>query len=98
MIRKLKLLIAAALGFSTACSSVKDAPRDTNRRDKDDSVIIGQPEHSAKERPEIIVMYGVRRPLSEAEYRQQRLERMLPDSLPPVAETPREEDPHPEGK
>ena len=45
--------------------------------------------------PRIVVMYGVRVPDS---IRIKRMERQHPDSLPPVAEQPREEAPTPSGK
>ena len=43
-------------------------------------------------RPRIVLMYGVRPPLSDS-MRTKRLERERPDSLPPVAVQPVEEDP-----
>ena len=73
MNRNLKLALAALLGFSAACTSVKNAPK----------------EDTAK------VMYGVRTPRQDSvrNERLKRLERERPDSLPPVAERPQEEDP-----
>ena len=58
MNRNLKLALAALLGFSAACTSVKNAPKE----------------------------------------RRTRLERERPESLPPVAERPQEEDPSAGGK
>ena len=40
----------------------------------------------------LAALYGVRPPVSDS-VRIRRMERQLPDSLPPVAEEPREEDP-----
>ncbi len=86
MNRKLKLALAALLGFSAACSSVKNAPKDKT------SDVKVEPGPS---NPRIVVMYGVRVPDS---IRIKRMERQHPDSLPPVAEQPREEAPTPSGK
>ena len=55
MNRKLKLALAALLGFSTACSTVKNAPkRGTNESET--------PTDSVRVVPPIVVMYGVRTP------------------------------------
>ena len=51
MNRRLKLAIAALLGFSTACSTVKQAPQESEP----------QPD-SVKMVPAIKVMYGTRPP------------------------------------
>lgn len=97
MKRKLKLFVAALLGFSTACSSVKQAPKQKDRQKDGDSVIVVGDPDAGESQPRIIVMYGVFSPQSDS-LRRQRMERMMPDSLPPVVEEPREEDPHPDGK
>ena len=89
---KWKLALAALLGFSTACSSVKQAPKDTSGQKDADTTLVKEPKHPAR----IVLMYGVRPPLSDSLRikRQQELERQRPDSLPPVAEQPDEkEDP-----
>ncbi len=89
MIRNLKYLVAVALGFSTACSTVKQAPRE-KRADETDPSFVHETD-TARVPPRIVVMYGVRPPLSDS-LRLQRMARMAPDSLPPVAEEPQEED------
>jgi len=50
--------------------------------------------------PRIVLMYGVRPPLSDSARikRMERLERERPDSLPPVAEQPVTEEEAPAGK
>ena len=53
MNRKLKLLILSLLGFSAACSGVKNSAK--SRPDE-------QPDTVAVARPDIRLMYGVRRP------------------------------------
>lgn len=91
-IRKWKLALAALLGFSAACSTVKRAPREeASRPEADTTVVREQPEQ-----PRIVLMYGVRPPLSDS-VRNRRMERQRPDSLPPVAERPFEEE-EPMGK
>lgn len=76
MMRKLKYFFVTLLGFSTACSSVKQAPREKERqKDGDSTVVVGDPE--ASERPSIVVMYGVRRPVSDS---------MRPDLSRPLPE------------
>ena len=96
MNRKVKLALAAFLGFSAACSTVKQAPQVAKEpaaeetpqpRDADTAVVQEQPG-----RPRIVLMYGVRPPVSDS-MRTKRLEQQRPDSLPPVAEQPVEEDP-----
>lgn len=79
MNRKLKLALAALLGFSAACSSVKNAPAKGGEEPQADTTIVrgyGSGEHR------VIVMYGVRRP------RPQQPAQINPDSLqPPVSDT-----------
>lgn len=65
MDRKLKLALAALLGFSAACSSVRNAPvrgTDAPRREADTT-------KSGKRvpPPRIVVMYGVRPPVGTLE-------------------------------
>lgn len=50
--KSIKLAIIALLGFSTACSTVKEGSK--SKKEKDDKVEVA---------PSIIVMYGVRRPV-----------------------------------
>lgn len=91
MNRKLKLALAALLGFSAACSSVKKAPREQGAKPQDaDTVVV----RGYTGNPRIRVMYGVPSPAMDS-IRRRRLERMeleRTDTLPPVAERPREED------
>lgn len=82
MNRKLKIALAALLGFSAACSSVKNAPKESSGKsnDADTTVVRGYPENP----PRVVVMYGVRVPLQDS-IRAKRLEKVQqprPDSLP----------------
>ena len=96
--RKLKLALAALLGFSTACSTVRQAPVEEQKPEADASQVnssLQQPADTAElqahpERPRVVLMYGVRPPLDSL--RNKRFEQQRPDSLPPVAENPVEED------
>ena len=91
MNRNLKLALAALLGFSAACTSVKNAPKEDTAKTQgaDTTAVKGYPEFPRR----VVVMYGVRVPDSVRNERLKRLERERPDSLPPVAERPQEEDP-----
>ncbi len=62
MNRKLKLALAALLGFSTACSTVKNASSK-----KTDDVAI--PADTVKIIHPVVVMYGVRPPIQSTEHR-----------------------------
>ena len=86
--RKWKLALAALLGFSAACSSVKQAPKDTSGQKDADTTLSKEPKQPAR----IVLMYGVRPPRADSIRikRRQELERQRPDSLPPVAEQPDE--------
>ncbi len=85
MNRKLKLALAALLGFSAACSTVKNAP----------SKGSGDPEAMADtariDRP-VIVMYGVRIPDAPTDHKslnsvlQQDSTVQVPESQPQPAE------------
>lgn len=59
MNRKLKIALAALLGFSAACSTVKNAPKGngsgSEEMQRDSAAVRGR-------NPRIVVMYGVRRP------------------------------------
>lgn len=103
MNRKWKLALAALLGFSAACSTVKQAPQKTEeapRSGASSSEVAQRPGGASPAAadttqhlpPRIVLMYGVRSPVSDS-IRNRRLERQRPDSLPPVAEQPVEEDP-----
>ena len=91
MNKRLKLALAALLGFSTACTSVRNAPKDDGKqpKDADTTVVRG----GTGDSPRVIVMYGVRVPDSVRLKRMERLERQRPDSLPPVAEQPGDDTP-----
>lgn len=96
MDRKLKLALAALLGFSTACSSVKNAPKEEGKpaRDADTTTVVKGVDPNRR----IVVMYGVRINRPDT-MRMQRSDADRPDSLPPVAERPGDEDtPVPTGK
>ncbi len=93
MSRRLKWSILALLGFSTACSSVKNTVKnDPATAEQADSTAVG-----GKERPQIIVMYGVRppvgdplrdqRPAERVEYPQQPAASDPTDSGAPAAGT-----------
>lgn len=56
MNRKLKLALAALLGFSTACSTVKNA----SSKKTDDAAV---PADTVEVAPRVVVMYGVRPPV-----------------------------------
>ena len=95
MNKKLKLALATLLGFSAACSTVKNAPAKGEGEQQQEA---GAPEvRDSVAPPRVMVMYGVRPPgqktISVRNERLKRLERERPDSLPPVAERPQEEDP-----
>lgn len=81
MMRKLKFALAALLGFSAACSSVKNTPRRTEpteptRRDTPDGCReTGEALDTVTCRPRIMVMYGVRPP---EEVRRNRLPKSQP--------------------
>lgn len=93
MNKKLKLALAALLGFSAACSSVKNAPA------KGEPTGVKDADTTVQETPRMVVMYGVRIP------RTQPVEGERPASQPdsaarststapaldPVAEEPVEE-------
>lgn len=87
--RKLKFMLAAALGFSAACSSVKNAPK---QKSDDKQQLSEAVTDTVSPRPRIVVMYGVQRPGPERQS-QQRMERMAPDSITPVLERPADDMP-----
>ena len=87
MNRKLKFALAALLGFSAACSSVKRAPQQEGGPADPDPATATEPATEYR----VVAMYGVRSPKADSA-RLRRLERARPDSLPPVAERPLGED------
>lgn len=81
MTRRLKLFLVTILGFSTACSSVKNGPKGRDRQDDGDStVIVGSPASAEEDAPRVIVMYGVRRPVLDST--RLDLSRPLPEESP----------------
>lgn len=86
MTDKLKYLFAALLGFSTACSSVRNTPV-KDRTEAGDAV-----KADTVRRPHIVVMYGARPPMDNSQSRQ-RMERMQQDSIAPVLEQPADDMP-----
>ncbi|MCM1300829.1 MAG: hypothetical protein NC250_00145 [Alistipes senegalensis] len=62
MNRKLKLALAALLGFSTACSTVKNA----SSKKTDDAAV---PADTVEVAPRVVVMYGVRPPVQSTGHR-----------------------------
>ncbi len=85
MNRKLKLALAALLGFSAACSTVKNAPSkgSDNPEAQADTARIDRP---------VIVMYGVRIPDAPANHKslnsvlQQDSTAQVPESQPQPTE------------
>lgn len=66
--KSIKLAIIALLGFSTACSTVKESSK--SKKEKTDNVEVT---------PSIVVMYGVRRPV-EATSEPKKVEISSPES------------------
>lgn len=66
MNRKLKLALAALLGFSTACSTVRNAPNNANgpSNRKDDTAVTdgSEPTEESVRVERIMLMYGVPSP------------------------------------
>ena len=62
MNRKLKLALATLLGFSTACSTVKNA---SSKKTDDATAPVDTVEVSRR----VVVMYGVRQPIQSTEHR-----------------------------
>lgn len=61
MHKRIKLAILTLLGFSTACSTVKNASKgEPASAERADTTAFG-----GSERPKIVVMYGVRPPVEE---------------------------------
>ena len=92
MNKKLKLALAALLGFSTACSTVKNAPAKGAEEQKQET---GSQE---KVPPRIVVMYGVRPPgqagpATGVHIPDAKVQSAEPEELDPVAEKPTEDTP-----
>ncbi|MEG2061880.1 MAG: hypothetical protein RRY33_08505 [Alistipes sp.] len=82
MDKKWKLALAALLGFSAACSSVKNAPTKGETQQKSDTVA---PSDSVRHR-RVIVMYGVRAPQGVVTWSPAADSTAQKDGLDPVAE------------
>ena len=92
MNKKLKLALAALLGFSTACSTVKNAPAKGAEEQKQEI------QDSVKVPPRIVVMYGVRPPgqagpATGVHIPDAKVQSAEPEELDPVAEKPTEDTP-----
>lgn len=97
MNKKLKLALAALLGFSAACSTVKNAPAKGGEEQQQQT---GSPQvqDSVKVPPRIVVMYGVRPPGKSmpgtgVHIPDAKVQSADPEELDPVAETPAEDTP-----
>lgn len=72
--KSIKLAIIALLGFSTACSTVKEGTK--SKKEKEDKVEVT---------PAIVVMYGVRRPVEpRTDVEQPKVEKIAPAGETPV--------------
>lgn len=100
--RRLNYLIAALLGFSTACSTARQVPRDRGTESGDTERASVCEADSLEVPPRIVVMYGPPRPrLSEGPSMKRMAEEQpdsLPDSLPAEAAGSRGEDGSVRGK
>ncbi len=83
MVRKLKFMFAALLGFSAACSTVKNVPSRSDPSEPVGPAQSGDPDtcrtsgevlNTVTVRPRIVVMYGVRPPESVRRNRQPKPE------------------------
>ena len=75
MDKKLKLALVALLGLSTACSSVKNAPKDSKKDNKEQI-----------EDRRIRVMYGVRPPVKSEGALTKDSEQRIAEDVDPVVE------------
>ncbi|WP_418992329.1 hypothetical protein [Alistipes sp.] len=82
MTKKLKLALAALLGFSAACSTVKNAPSKGQTDPRPQSDTATAPAWGTGDRPRIVAMYGVRTPRADS------LRRSRFSEVDPVAERP----------
>lgn len=94
MTKNLMLAIVALLGFSTACSTVKNTAKESKDSAKDsDSVIVRKYAPDTMRR--VVVMYGVPVYKLDSAALQRSQQGIGADELTPVTESPREEDtPH----
>ena len=97
MNKKLKLALAALLGFSTACSTGKIAPAKGAEEQKQETG-SQEVQDSVKVPPRIVVMYGVRPPgqagpATGVHIPDAKVQSAEPEELDPVAEKPTEDTP-----
>ena len=96
MNKKVKLALAALLGFSAACSTVKNAPVKGEGEQRQEAESSESPD-SVQFQHRIIVMYGVRPPgqkLPGTPYNPDaKVQSAEPEELNPVAERPTEDTP-----
>ncbi len=78
MNRRLKLALAALLGFSAACSTVKNAPKQGEPQNQESD----GPKTGGGERPRVKVMYGVPSPRPAVE------KQIAPLEMDPTVEAP----------
>lgn len=90
MNRKFKLTLAALLGFSAACSTVKNAPV-RSRGDEPGQQADSQPGDTVKVPPRVVLMYGVPMPKTP---RDAKPLTEMDEQLDPVAEKPVEDTPY----
>lgn len=86
MKRRIKYLIAGLLGFSTACSTVKQSPRDLRQADTETGSV--RETDSTALPPRVVVMYGVRPPQPATP----RVQNPDPASSPSVSAAPQDEE------
>lgn len=88
MNNKLKLAIATLLGFSAACSTVKNVPAKTDGTQQESGV----EEQDTLAPPRIVAMYGVRMP-AQVKIQEMRQDPSAEEQLTPVAEKPADDTP-----
>ena len=81
MNNRLKLALVALLGFSTACSSVKNTTKDKDKEQELNSLEQQGPDRR------IVVMYGVRPPQPKVQQDSTQIKKIAED-LEPVVEDP----------
>ena len=95
MNRNLKLALAALLGFSAACTSVKNAPKEDTAKTQgaDTTAVKGYPEFPRR----VVVMYGVRPPGQKTigvPLKESAVGPAEDEQLDPVAEKPADDTPY----
>lgn len=83
MNKRIKLALLTLLGFSTACSTVKQTSRgESASAERADTTAFG-----GSERPKVIVMYGVRPPVEDPLREAPVTERVKAPQQTPVSDT-----------